>query len=68
MRTILIVLIGFYQKAVSRRLPATCRYVPSCSDYAIECLKKYGVAKGSLKAVYRILRCNPFSRGGCDPA
>lgn len=45
----------------------TCKYFPTCSQYAIEALEKYGVIKGSLLAVWRILRCNPFSKGGYDP-
>lgn len=45
----------------------TCVYVPTCSEYAIEALEKHGLIKGSLLAVFRILRCNPFSKGGYDP-
>ena len=45
----------------------TCKYFPTCSQYAIEALEKYGVIKGGLLAVWRILRCNPFSKGGYDP-
>ena len=44
----------------------TCKYFPTCSQYAIEALEKYGVIKGGLLAVWRILRCNPFSKGGQD--
>ena len=44
-----------------------CRFRPTCSDYAIMAITKYGVAKGGLKAVWRVLRCNPFSKGGWDP-
>lgn len=44
-----------------------CRYSPTCSDYAISAIDKYGVIKGGLKAAWRILRCNPFSKGGHDP-
>ena len=45
----------------------TCKYFPTCSQYAIEALEKYGEIKGGLLAVWRILRCNPFSKGGYDP-
>lgn len=47
--------------------PFGCKYTPSCSHYAEEAIKKYGVIKGSLMGTYRILRCNPFSKGGGDP-
>ncbi len=58
--------IGFYRRFVSPVLPKSCRYYPTCSEYAILSVKKYGVFKGSLKAFWRILRCNPFSKGGID--
>lgn len=44
-----------------------CKFIPSCSEYAIESLEEYGVIKGTLKSIYRILRCNPFNKGGLDP-
>lgn len=44
-----------------------CRYTPTCSEYAIQAVAKYGIIKGGLKAVWRVLRCNPFSKGGHDP-
>jgi putative membrane protein insertion efficiency factor len=49
-------------------LPATCKYHPSCSQYAIDALRKHGLLRGSLKAGWRLLRCNPWSHGGVDPA
>lgn len=68
MRTILIKGIEFYQKYLSAlKGIATCIYTPTCSQYAIEALTKYGVIKGGLLAVWRILRCNPFAKGGYDP-
>lgn len=68
MRTILIKGIEFYQKYLSAlKGGATCIYTPTCSQYAIEALTKYGVIKGGLLAVWRILRCNPFAKGGYDP-
>ena len=64
---ILLIPIYFYRACISPLKPPTCRFVPTCSEYAIEALEKHGVIKGSLLAVYRILRCNPFSKGGYDP-
>ena len=66
---ILIGIIKFYKKFISpmKRTPS-CRYIPSCSQYALEALQKYGPLKGSYLAVRRILRCNHFHEGGYDPA
>lgn len=58
--------IAAYQKYISAGLPRRCRYAPTCSQYARESLKKHGVLKGTLLAVWRILRCNPWSKGGVD--
>lgn len=60
-------LIVFYKKAISPHFPPCCRYYPSCSEYALGSIKKYGPFKGSLMAFLRILRCNPFFKGGYDP-
>ncbi len=62
----LIKLIKIYKNFISPVLPNSCRYYPTCSSYAIQSIQKYGALKGSLKAVWRILRCNPFSKGGID--
>lgn len=59
--------IVFYQKAISPYLPHTCRYYPTCSEYTKEAILKYGPLKGGLKSIWRIIRCNPFSKGGYDP-
>lgn len=68
MKKIFIKLIVFYQKYLSAlKGGSTCKYVPTCSQYAIEAIEKYGALKGGLLAVWRILRCNPFSKGGFDP-
>ncbi|MFA6636274.1 MAG: membrane protein insertion efficiency factor YidD [Candidatus Omnitrophota bacterium] len=56
-----------YKKAISPLLGSSCRFVPSCSQYAKESLEEYGLFLGTPKALWRILRCNPFSRGGYDP-
>lgn len=61
-------MIHFYRKFLSplKRNP-TCKYYPTCSQYAIEAIEKYGAFKGGFLAIKRILRCNPFSKGGYDP-
>ncbi|NIR44541.1 MAG: membrane protein insertion efficiency factor YidD [Gemmatimonadetes bacterium] len=63
----LVTLVRGYQVAISPILPPACRYTPSCSQYAIEALRRYGAAKGSWLAVRRICRCHPFRAGGYDP-
>ena len=64
----LITIIRFYQQHLSAlKGGPTCRFVPTCSAYAIEAITKYGALKGSALALWRILRCNPFSKGGYDP-
>jgi len=63
----MIWLIRWYQRAISPMLGANCKYLPTCSQYAIEAIARHGALKGGLLAAWRILRCNPFSRGGYDP-
>lgn len=64
----LISLIKLYRKFISpMKKNPSCRFIPTCSQYAVEALQKYGPVKGSFLAVKRILRCNPFSKGGYDP-
>ena len=58
--------IRFYRTAISPGLPARCKYHPSCSAYAVEAIRRYGVLRGSVLAVWRLLRCNPWSYGGVD--
>ncbi|MEZ3492955.1 MAG: membrane protein insertion efficiency factor YidD [Lachnospiraceae bacterium] len=67
MKMILIYLIKFYQKYLSPLKSTKCPYYPSCSQYGLEAVRKYGAVKGGLLAVWRILRCHPFSKGGYDP-
>ena len=67
MKYILIKGIRGYQKYLSPLKTVHCPYTPTCSQYAVEAIEKYGAAKGSLLATWRILRCNPFSHGGYDP-
>jgi uncharacterized protein len=56
-----------YKRWISPLLPPACRYVPSCSEYAAEAVARHGVARGSLLAAWRLVRCNPFVKGGYDP-
>lgn len=67
MKYIAVFLISIYQQVISPGLPASCRYVPSCSQYAREALMKHGFFKGSYLAARRLLRCHPFHAGGYDP-
>ncbi|HEY9593663.1 MAG TPA: membrane protein insertion efficiency factor YidD [Spirochaetia bacterium] len=67
MKTIVVFLITVYQKLISPGLPPSCRFVPTCSQYAKEAVLKYGALKGSYLAVRRLLRCHPFHAGGYDP-
>lgn len=68
MKKLCIKMIRFYQKYISPLKPyGTCKYYPTCSNYAIEAYQKYGFFKGTVLTVWRILRCNPFSKGGYDP-
>ena len=67
MRWILIFFVRAYQSVISPLLPPACRYYPSCSNYALESLEKYGAWRGGSLAVRRILRCHPFHPGGFDP-
>ena len=59
--------IRFYQRQISPLSPPRCRYIPTCSEYAVEAVEKYGAAKGGLLALRRVMRCHPFHKGGYDP-
>ena len=67
MKRILLRLIRFYQRQISPRKRACCRFVPTCSHYAYTAVERYGPVRGGWMAAKRIARCNPFSRGGYDP-
>ena len=56
-----------YKWAISPLFPPSCRYVPTCSEYAMEAVERYGAVRGMLMALWRVLRCHPFARGGYDP-
>lgn len=58
--------IKFYQRRISPLFPPKCKYYPTCSNYAVTAIERFGLFKGGLLAVWRILRCNPFSSGGVD--
>ena len=67
LRAIAVAPVRFYQRAISPALPRSCKYHPSCSDYAVEAIRSYGIVRGLVLAGWRVLRCNPFSHGGVDP-
>ena len=62
-----ICIIRFYQVCISPLFPPCCRFYPTCSNYALQAIEKYGPVKGIYLSIKRILRCNPFSKGGYDP-
>jgi putative membrane protein insertion efficiency factor len=59
--------IVVYQRVISPGLPRRCRYEPTCSRYAVQAVREYGILRGLVLAAWRLLRCNPWSRGGYDP-
>ena len=70
MKRIFIKIIEFYQKHISLWLQSKnvkCKFYPTCSDYTKQAIEKYGALRGTILGIYRILRCNPFSKGGYDP-
>ena len=62
-----LALIRAYKRHISPALPPACRFVPTCSEYAYEAIERFGVLKGGALALWRIMRCNPFCKGGYDP-
>jgi uncharacterized protein len=66
MRSLLVAPIRLYQRAISPALPSRCKYHPSCSQYAVDAVRRYGVLRGIVLAAWRLLRCNPWSHGGVD--
>ena len=67
MRAVVIAPVRLYQRFISPALPRRCKYHPSCSEYAVQAVRTYGVLRGLVLAAWRILRCNPWSHGGVDP-
>jgi len=66
-KSLVLAALRGYKRHVSPLLPPACRYTPTCSEYAVEAVERYGVLKGTALALKRLLSCNPFSRGGYDP-
>lgn len=68
MKKLMLLLVKWYRKCVSPyKGGAACRYIPTCSEYALTAIERFGALKGGCMAFWRILRCNPFSKGGYDP-
>jgi putative membrane protein insertion efficiency factor len=67
LRRVMLAAIRFYRSAISPLTPASCRFQPTCSAYALEAIEKYGAARGGWLAFRRLLRCQPFCKGGHDP-
>ena len=67
LQKIVLQLIEFYQKKVSPGMGAHCRFRPTCSQYAYEAISRYGLIKGGIKSLWRVMRCNPLFKGGYDP-
>ena len=63
----LIWLSKFYRKYISPKTPPSCKFTPTCSQYGLEAIERFGAFKGGFMTLWRILRCNPFSKGGYDP-
>jgi len=64
---LLIGLIVFYQRFISPLKPPSCRFYPTCSEYAVQAIRKYGILKGTGKAIVRVSKCHPYHPGGYDP-
>ena len=67
MKKVLLALIRFYRSAISPHTAPRCKYYPTCSQYGLEAIERFGAMKGSALTGWRVLRCNPFSKGGYDP-
>ncbi|MDD3921433.1 MAG: membrane protein insertion efficiency factor YidD [Eubacteriales bacterium] len=67
MKKFLLACIRFYRRHISLHTPPSCRFQPTCSQYALTAIERYGACKGTRLAVWRVLRCNPLGKGGYDP-
>ena len=67
MRRVVVAPIRFYQRLISPGLPRRCKYEPTCSEYAAQAIRQFGILRGLVLAGWRLARCNPWSRGGFDP-
>jgi putative membrane protein insertion efficiency factor len=66
-RSVAVGVLRVYQRAISPAFPRRCKYHPTCSEYAVQAIRGYGLMRGSVLAAWRLLRCNPLSHGGYDP-
>jgi putative membrane protein insertion efficiency factor len=66
-RRVVVAPIVVYQRVISPALPRRCKYEPTCSAYAVQAIREFGILRGLVLAAWRLLRCNPFSHGGYDP-
>jgi putative membrane protein insertion efficiency factor len=66
-RSVIVLPVRLYQRVVSPALPQRCKYHPTCSAYAVQAVRRYGILRGLALAGWRLLRCNPWSHGGLDP-
>ena len=67
MKSLALGLLRLYKRWISPAFPPSCRYVPTCSEYAMEAIERYGALRGGMMAAWRVLRCHPFAKGGLDP-
>ena len=67
MTSLALRLLRAYKRLISPLLPAACKYVPTCSEYAVEAVERFGIVRGGAMTAWRVLRCNPFVKGGVDP-
>jgi putative membrane protein insertion efficiency factor len=67
MKSLALAMLRVYKRWISPAFPPSCRYVPTCSEYAMEAVERYGVWRGGLMAAWRVLRCHPLAKGGYDP-
>lgn len=67
LRRVLLAPLWAYRRLISPALPARCRYYPTCSAYATQAIREFGILRGTVLASWRVLRCNPLSQGGLDP-
>lgn len=67
LRAVVLAPIRLYQRVISPALPKRCKYYPTCSEYAVQAVRTYGIARGLVLAAWRLARCNPWSHGGVDP-
>jgi len=67
MKSLALALLRLYKRWISPAFPPSCRYVPTCSEYALEAVERYGAWRGAMMAAWRLLRCHPLAKGGYDP-